>query len=306
MRTHSAEFVMAMTTLWCTATAPQEAPLSVSVLRPEAGVVVQADSVGIEAEISGAALSAQPCLTAVVTFPDGATERVSLHDDGKFGDERPGDAQFANRLSGLAQAGRYTVRVKGWQAGRVVWSQSVGFSVAPQRRKPTTPAPVWPAALLATLIAAVAVAPVAYLAGRRGSKPVMAEVPVEPQPPSPATPIREAEADGALAARDQRRLFFNSAAEMLVQLPSVRKAVAEGAPLQARDVLPLLAPLDPALERLGLTRIGEPGEEVPFDPTRHQMAGNEPAPERGTPVKVVFVGYLDGDDLLRKAQVRVG
>jgi molecular chaperone GrpE (heat shock protein) len=114
-----------------------------------------------------------------------------------------------------------------------------------------------------------------------------------------------AEAAGAReqTAYDERRSLFQSLAQMLVQLPSVRKAVQDGADLRARDLLPLLAPLDGALRQMGIEPIGEVGGQAAFDPALHQPAAQGVVLTEGQSVRIKFVGYRMGETLLRRAQV---
>jgi molecular chaperone GrpE (heat shock protein) len=93
-------------------------------------------------------------------------------------------------------------------------------------------------------------------------------------------------------------------AQMLVQLPTVRRAISEGASVAAGDLVRMLAPLDDALADAGIEPIGEPGATVGYDPTIHQPAGSEPLTiSPGGRVRVKFVGYRYHDEILRRAQV---
>lgn len=102
---------------------------------------------------------------------------------------------------------------------------------------------------------------------------------------------------------DQKRLLYQLLEPLLTQLPVVRRAIAQGLPVEAADVVALLAPLDEALARLGITPIGEVGADVAFDPALHQANGT--APEAGTAVTVKHVGYKLDTRLLRKARVAI-
>lgn len=113
------------------------------------------------------------------------------------------------------------------------------------------------------------------------------------------------EAEGAReqAVGDERRNLFQSMAPMLVQLPAVRKAVQDGADLRARDVLPLLSPLDTAVRQMGIEPIGAVGEVTSFEATLHQPAGQGQTLLPGQEVRIKFVGYRMGEAVLRRAQV---
>ena len=115
---------------------------------------------------------------------------------------------------------------------------------------------------------------------------------------------RLAEAGASARAEEQLALFERLAA-LLVQLPTVQQAVAEGNAVSAGDVLALLEPLSHAMSDMGFVPIGEPGDEVAFDPRLHQLApGGACADlEAGQPARVKVVGFRRGEHILRRAQV---
>ncbi len=104
----------------------------------------------------------------------------------------------------------------------------------------------------------------------------------------------------AEAQTDAQLLLFEKLANVLVQMPTVAHAVAEGAEVSVEDALALMHPIDRAMAEMGFTPIGAPGEETAFDPRLHQGA---PSLEVGQPVRVKFVGYRHGEHILRRAQV---
>lgn len=108
----------------------------------------------------------------------------------------------------------------------------------------------------------------------------------------------ELETRVAHALEDQKRALYGLLEPLLTQLPMVRRAVAQGQPVEAADVLALMGPLDEALRQWGITPIGAVGEETPFDPAQHQGAF-----EPGTPVTVKTIGYKLDEKILRKARV---
>lgn len=113
---------------------------------------------------------------------------------------------------------------------------------------------------------------------------------------------REAGLRAAQAVDDQRLKLYQALEPLLTQLPLVRHVVAAGREVAATDLLDLLGPLDEALGLLGLVAIGAVGEDVDFDPTRHQVVGGA-APEAGAAVTVKHPGYQLDDRILRRARV---
>lgn len=112
----------------------------------------------------------------------------------------------------------------------------------------------------------------------------------------------EAAQRASLAIEDHKRTIFGLLEPLLMQLPAVKRSVDEGREVGAADVLALLGPLDELVANLGVRAIGAPGEETPFDPTRHQPTSGA-APDAGDPVTIKTVGFeLDGK-ILRRARV---
>jgi|GEM_PF-2252804 len=70
-------------------------------------------------------------VTAVITYPGGATERISVTDDGLLEDDRPADGVFTRRLTHLRVPGEYTVRAKAWDGRVESWSGQVSFTFIP-------------------------------------------------------------------------------------------------------------------------------------------------------------------------------
>ncbi len=112
---------------------------------------------------------------------------------------------------------------------------------------------------------------------------------------------REAEATAHVRSEEQLALFERLAG-LLVQLPTVKHAVAAGGEVGAGDVLALLDPLHQVLADIGFESIGEPGAATTFDPRLHQSVDGN-ALQVGQPVCVQFVGYRRDAHILRRAQV---
>ena len=113
--------------------------------------------------------------------------------------------------------------------------------------------------------------------------------------------LHRAEAE---SAQTGRLALFRDLQPVLVQLPTMRAAVAQGADLTARDVLDMLAPLDQLIADLGFECIGEAGGETSYDPRLHRVVGrgaDEVA--AGDRVRVRYVGYRLGGEIVAKAEV---
>jgi molecular chaperone GrpE (heat shock protein) len=90
---------------------------------------------------------------------------------------------------------------------------------------------------------------------------------------------------------------------VIVQLPTLRSSVAEGAPVSAADVLGVVAPLEEMFRDFGFEMIGEANQELAFDPRYHHLAGDQTAPHAGERVRVTYVGYRFEGRVLCRAEV---
>jgi molecular chaperone GrpE len=116
--------------------------------------------------------------------------------------------------------------------------------------------------------------------------------------------IGQEQVEGRIAA--QSALLF----ELLPVLDDLERALSAAPPEQAQDswvqgLLLVARRLTTLLDRLGVRKIGEPGE--PFDPHKHEAITAEvrtDVPE-GTILHTIRPGYLWGERVIRPAQVSV-
>ncbi|PSO51526.1 MAG: hypothetical protein BRC33_00150 [Cyanobacteria bacterium SW_9_44_58] len=87
----------------------------------------------------------------------------------------------------------------------------------------------------------------------------------------------------------------------LLQWPTALSAIAQNPDLPAQRVIKLLNPLEKLLQFWGVIRIGEVGEELPYNPGQHELLSGKAQP--GETVRVRYVGYQHGEKLLYRAQV---
>jgi len=90
---------------------------------------------------------------------------------------------------------------------------------------------------------------------------------------------------------------------LLLQLPSAIYAAQNNPHMLAKNILPLLKPLDVLLQKWGITAIGSVGEEITYDPQKHQLVESSDAIEIGNPAIIRYVGYAKGNILLYRARV---
>lgn len=87
----------------------------------------------------------------------------------------------------------------------------------------------------------------------------------------------------------------------LLQWPTAVSAIAQNPDLPAQRVIKLLNPVEKLIQSWGVSQIGQVGEEVPYNPQKHQLlSGNVTA---GETVRVRYVGYQKGNKLLYRAKV---
>lgn len=92
---------------------------------------------------------------------------------------------------------------------------------------------------------------------------------------------------------------------LLLQLPSAAYAAQNNPDMLAKNILPLLRPIDALLQKWGITAIGSVGEEVAYDPQRHQLMEGSDEIEEGSSVIIRYIGYIQGEKLLYRARVAV-
>jgi molecular chaperone GrpE (heat shock protein) len=88
---------------------------------------------------------------------------------------------------------------------------------------------------------------------------------------------------------------------MLLQLPTAAYAAQNNPAMPARNLVPLLRPLDNLLQAWGLERIAQVGERVSYDPHWHEMMDGEA--ESGMIAIVRYIGYTKHGKLLYRARV---
>lgn len=87
----------------------------------------------------------------------------------------------------------------------------------------------------------------------------------------------------------------------LLQWPTAIAAIAKNPDLPAERLIPLVNPVKELVTNWGLTTINSVGEELAYNPQLHElMTGTA---ESGTMVKVRYVGYKKGNELLYKSKV---
>jgi transcriptional regulator with XRE-family HTH domain len=92
---------------------------------------------------------------------------------------------------------------------------------------------------------------------------------------------------------------------LILQLPSAAYAAQQNPNMLAKNILPLLRPIDALLQKWGITAIGSVGKEVNFDSQKHQlMEGSDEIKEEDVAI-VRYVGYMQGEKLLYRARVSI-
>ena len=87
----------------------------------------------------------------------------------------------------------------------------------------------------------------------------------------------------------------------LIQWPTAIAAIAKNPDLPAERLIPLVNPVKELVANWGLTTINSVGEELAYNPQLHELMTGSAEP--GTMVKVRYVGYKNGNELLYKAKV---
>ncbi len=92
---------------------------------------------------------------------------------------------------------------------------------------------------------------------------------------------------------------------LILQLPSAAYAAQQNPNMLAKNILPLIRPLDILLQKWGITAIGSVGKEVDFDSQKHQLMEGSDEIKEGDIAIVRYVGYMQGEKLLYRARVSI-
>ncbi|MFZ4557142.1 MAG: nucleotide exchange factor GrpE [Pseudanabaena sp.] len=93
---------------------------------------------------------------------------------------------------------------------------------------------------------------------------------------------------------------------LILQLPSAAYAAQTNPNMLAKNILPLLRPINSLLQKWGITAIGAVGAQVTYDPQKHEFIdGNDQGDqiEEGDMAIVRYVGYMQNEKLLYRARV---
>ena len=92
---------------------------------------------------------------------------------------------------------------------------------------------------------------------------------------------------------------------LILQLPSAAHAAQQNPNMLAKNILPLLRPIDILLQKWGITAIGAVGKEVNFDSQKHQLMEGSDEIKEGDIAIVRYVGYMQDEKLLYRARVSI-
>lgn len=92
---------------------------------------------------------------------------------------------------------------------------------------------------------------------------------------------------------------------LILQLPSAAHAAQQNPNMLAKNILPLLRPLDALLQKWGISAIGSVGTEVTYDSQKHQLMEGSHEIKEGDTAIVRYVGYMQGEKLLYRARVSI-
>jgi molecular chaperone GrpE (heat shock protein) len=90
---------------------------------------------------------------------------------------------------------------------------------------------------------------------------------------------------------------------LILQLPSAAYAAQTNPNMPAKNILPLLRPIDALLQKWGITAIGTVGEQVVYDSQKHEFIDESNQIEEGDIAIVRYVGYMQNEKLLYRARV---
>ena len=90
---------------------------------------------------------------------------------------------------------------------------------------------------------------------------------------------------------------------LILQLPSAAYAAQTNPNMLAKNILPLLRPIDALLQKWGVTAIGAVGAQVAYDSQKHELMDGSEEIVEGDLAIVRYVGYMQKEKLLYRARV---
>jgi molecular chaperone GrpE (heat shock protein) len=102
-------------------------------------------------------------------------------------------------------------------------------------------------------------------------------------------------------AADQIQAALHTLESWMLQWPTATKAAQSNPEIPASRLIPLVRPIEALLEQWGVRAIATVGDEIPYDPSQHQLMSGSVSP--GDRVRVRYVGYRLNDKLLHRAKV---
>ncbi|WP_198013444.1 helix-turn-helix domain-containing protein [Thalassoporum mexicanum] len=112
---------------------------------------------------------------------------------------------------------------------------------------------------------------------------------------------QQAQQESALRSRFEQEII-QKLESFWLQWPTAAHAAQQNEKMPARNLVPLLRPVENLLKGWDIEAIGQVGAELEFDPHWHQAMSGE-AIALGTTVVVRYVGYRRGEALLYRARV---
>ncbi|MEI6332283.1 MAG: nucleotide exchange factor GrpE [Pseudanabaena sp. ELA645] len=90
---------------------------------------------------------------------------------------------------------------------------------------------------------------------------------------------------------------------LILQLPSAAYAAQTNPNMLAKNILPLLRPINSLLQKWGITAIGAVGGQIAYDAQKHEFMDGSEQIEEGDLAIVRYVGYMQNEKLLYRARV---
>jgi len=106
-----------------------------------------------------------------------------------------------------------------------------------------------------------------------------------------------------LAFQEFQQSVLDILESLLLQLPTIVKAVEEYPSLPAVRLIPLLKPLESLLSAWEISAIAPVGSIVPYNPQEHQLMSEETSNENIDNVEIRYTGYRQNGKLLYRAKV---
>ncbi len=105
----------------------------ITIISPVNNKNLKGKSLFIKSKILNYSIVKRIYVTAVLSYPGGSVEKISLSDNGIIDGDKPEDGVFCGSIENMRVPGDYSIKVKAWVNGFEIYSKPVKFTFMPEQ-----------------------------------------------------------------------------------------------------------------------------------------------------------------------------